>query len=335
MVTDINMPVMTGLELLNKINEKQDNKIKVVIISAYSDMDNIRYAMNKGAFDFLTKPIDLKDLEKTIEKTVDTAKFIRQSFEIQAQMDTYNKELYTANEIQQAILPKVFPPFPELKQFDIYGHMKAAQFVGGDFFDFFLIGDDKLGFTIGDVSGKGVPAALFMAVARTVIQSVGGTGVSTKECISYANSFLCKESVDSMFVTIFYGILNFKTGELQYTNAGHNYPYIINPDNNVTMLDVGSNVILGAFENAVFTENITKLSPNSSIVLYTDGVNEAADINNRQLGTDAIVRYLAFGMDKKTPEQITQGIFNLVKQHAVECDQSDDITVLTLTFNGK
>lgn len=346
-VTDINMPVMTGLELLKRINERQTNFIKVVVVSAYSDMDNIRYAMNKGAFDFLTKPVDLKDLEATIEKTVENVKIIRKSLELKKQIEDYNRELESAKEIQQAIIPKVFPPFPKIKEFDIYGHMKAAKLVGGDFFDYFLIDDNKVGFVIGDVSGKGMPAAIFMAVSQTIIHSLGKSGLPTNECLSKANQLLCNESVESMFVTVFYGVLDFKTGELKYTNAGHNYPFIIHSDGHVTTLDVGSSVLLGAFDDGVFYENTYQLTPNSCIVLYTDGVNEAVDVNNRQLGTDVIMRYLTFNSNYDDPKNVTDGIFELVYKYsgldkqssdeditAAINNKTDDITVLTLSYKG-
>ena len=334
-ITDINMPIMTGLELLNHINEMKDNKIKVIIISAYSDMGNIRYAMNKGAFDFLTKPIDLEDLERTISKTVEIVQFIRESYEARDQLDNYSKELYAANQIQQAILPKVFPPFPKIKSFDIYGHMEAAKMIGGDFFDFFLIGENKIGFVIGDVSGKGTPAALFMAISRTVLQTLGKTGISPEECISLANLSLCKESVDSMFVTVFYAILDYTTGDLTYVNAGHNYPIIIKPDGNVFQLIEETCMILGAFDTAKYTSRTYKLEPNSMIILYTDGVNEATDINNKQYGNDALLRFLTYSDNKNSPTAINKGIFNAVKLYSKDCEQTDDISVLTLSYYGE
>jgi len=333
-ITDINMPIMNGLELLKKINEMKDTIIKVIIISAYSDMSNLRTAMNGGAFDFLTKPIDLADLENTIAKTVEIVQFIKDSYTVREQLDNYNRELYAANEIQQAILPKVFPPFPEIRQFDIYGHMEAAKMIGGDFFDFFLIGNDRIGFVIGDVSGKGTPAALFMAISRTILQTLGKTGMSPQECITQANIALCKESVDSMFVTVFYGILNYKTGELNYVNAGHNYPILINSFGNVTMLQEETCMIMGAFDDAKYRQRTQQLEPNSMIILYTDGVNEAADINNKQFGNDALMRYLAYASNKRNPKLVNQGIFDVVKQYSTGREQTDDISVLTLAYYG-
>ena len=333
-ITDINMPIMNGIELLVKINEMKLRTIKVVIISAYSDMINIRLAMNQGAFDFLTKPIDFNDLEKTIQKTIETVNFIKSSHELGSKIDNYQRELLAASEIQQAILPKTFPPFPDIKKFDIFGNMEPAELIGGDFFDFFLLDGSRIGLVIGDVSGHGLSAALFMAVARTIIHSLGKFELSPAACLSEANRFLCKESVDSMFVTVFYALFNYNTGELVYANAGHNYPFILNSNGCVSLIDYGSSIILGAFEDAKFTENKIILEKNSSLILYTDGVNEAVDINNMRIGTDVVMHFLSIFSDKNDPKNITNGIFNLVRQYSVNNKQTDDITVLTLSYYG-
>ena len=336
-VTDINMPIMDGLELLQRINEKRNPLLKVIIVSAYGDMDNIRIAMNNGAFDFLTKPINLDDFEKTIEKTIETIKVISEGIKSQEKLIDYDKELSAASEIQQAILPKKFPPFPELTSFDIYGRMEAAQQVGGDFFDFFMINKNNLGFVIGDVSGKGVPSAIFMAVTRTLIFSYGKAGYSVEECLKLTNDTLCAESVDSMFVTVFYGILNIDTGEIVYANAGHCYPYIIRKSGSVEVLNEGSSIILGAFENSKFIKNKVQLEPDDSFFLYTDGVNESMDLSRNQLGDEALFKHLCYLRnvpDKNNPRVVTDSVFDLVKHHAQNTTQSDDITVLTISYYG-
>jgi len=333
-ITDINMPIMTGLELLSNINKLQNATLKVVIVSAYGDMKNIRFAMNNGAFDFLTKPIDFTDLEKTIEKTLQLIQTIKQGLKAQEEVESHTRELDTAREVQLSMLPKAFPPFPNINQFDIYGRMKAAKSVGGDFFDFFLIGDDRIGFVIGDVSGKGISASIFMAVARTIIRTFGVTGISTNECLKRSNELLYANSSDSMFVTVFYGMLNYKTGELKYTNAGHNYPYLLTSRNNVIEMNTNSSVMLGAFDNAEFIENEIQLVPNTSIVMFTDGVTEAMNEDRQLLGNASLTKYLAYMPAKDTPKNITDGIFDLVKQHTSNSEQSDDITVLTLAYYG-
>ncbi|MCF6285073.1 MAG: response regulator [Candidatus Hydrogenedentes bacterium] len=169
-LTDINMPVMDGLTLLTRLAEREE-LFKAVVISAYGDMDNIRTAMNRGAFDFITKPIDFADLEITIEKTAAEILTLKEGQEASRKLIAVSHELEVAARIQESILPKIFPPFPERSELEIYAAMTPAKQVGGDFYDFFFIDDDHLAFVIGDVSGKGVPAALFMAVCRTLIKA--------------------------------------------------------------------------------------------------------------------------------------------------------------------
>ena len=223
-LSDINMPEMDGLTLLSKVRELKNPLLKTVICSAYGDMENIRTAMNRGAFDFVTKPVDFGDLEVTIEKTIQELDVLREGLAYHDKLLSIEHDLMVAREIQRAILPK---HIPDLNWADIYGSMDAAKQIGGDFYDFFLIDDHRLGFVIGDVSGKGIPAAIFMAVSRTLIRATGLKGMSPVECMNYVNHLLCTESVNSMFVTVFYGIIDLESGTLNYVNAGHNPPILL------------------------------------------------------------------------------------------------------------
>ena len=255
-LSDINMPEMDGLTLLAKVNELKNPAMKCIMVSAYGDMDNIRSAMNKGAFDFATKPIDLDDLSRTIEKAIEQVRYIRESQQEHNQLESIKNDLAIAGEIQQTILPRSFPPFPELTEVvDIYASMTPAKDVGGDFYDFFQIDDERIGLVIADVSGKGVPASLFMAVSRTLLRATALRGVSSAECLTYANKLLCKESLDSMFVTVFYGIYHYKTGMMDYTNAGHNPPYLLRGGRTVECLPVASNFVVGVFDDIEFESN--------------------------------------------------------------------------------
>src|ERR1051325_6158617 len=162
-LTDINMPEMDGLSLLVRLNEL-NLLLKAVIVSAYGDMENIRTAMNRGAADFLTKPIDFQDLEITVNKTLKQLQVLKEAVQTHDQLLAIRHELEIARNIQQAILPRTFPAFPERKDFDLFAAMLPAREVGGDFYDFFLIDNDRLGFVIGDVSGKGVRGAIFLGM---------------------------------------------------------------------------------------------------------------------------------------------------------------------------
>ena len=188
-LSDINMPVMDGLTLLGKLTGL-DRILKAVIVSAYGDMQNIRIAMNRGAFDFVTKPIDFQDLEITINRTLDEILALKRSLQDRAQLNALQQELNIAARIQQSILPRVFPAFPDRTEFDVFAAMTPAKEVGGDFYDFFLIDGERLGFVIGDVSGKGVPAALFMAVTRTLLRATAMQASSAGDCLQYVNKVL-------------------------------------------------------------------------------------------------------------------------------------------------
>ena len=184
-LSDINMPEMDGLTLLAKVNEMRNPAMKVIMVSAYGDMGNIRQAMNNGAFDFATKPIDLDDLSVTIEKAIEQIEYVHKSQKEHTQLESLRTDLAIASQIQQAILPQVFPPFPEdADKVDIAASMTPAKDVGGDFYDFFRIDDNHIGLVIADVSGKGIPAAIFMAVSRTLTRATGIRGGNPADCIS-------------------------------------------------------------------------------------------------------------------------------------------------------
>ena len=198
-----------------------------------------------------------------------------------------------------------------------------------DFYDFFPIDDHRVGFTIADVSGKGVPAAIFMAVSRTLIKATGLRDMPSNECIFTVNNMLCGESVDSMFVTVFYGIYDLKTGVIDFTNAGHNPPYILHADGSVEMLNSECNLVLGAIEGMSFKNESLQLNPGDAIVMYTDGVTEAENIDHAQFGesrTEAVLSELKGA----TSKQIVDTINEKLKEFVDGAPQSDDITQLVI-----
>ena len=332
-LSDINMPEMDGLTLLMKLKELKNPGLKTVIVSAYGDMENIRTAMNRGAFDFLTKPINFDDLEITIKKTMEEIVLARLSMEEHDQLLFIQQDLQTAHEIQQAILPKVFPPYPDRTDFDIYASMVAAREVGGDFLDFFMIDNDRVGFVIGDVSGKGVPAAIFMAVSRTLIRATGLKGIPTAECMHYVNNLLCNESVSCMFVTVFYGILNTQNGELEYVNAGHNPPYILTGEGN-RLMEMTGGAILGCIENYHYNSKKITLAPGDRLFLYTDGVTEAFTKNYEAYGDQRLALFLEENKEFSI-EELVKGLLNEVNNHSMGTPQSDDITLLSICYRGR
>ena len=329
-LSDINMPEMDGLTLLTKINEMQNPALKCIMVSAYGDMGNIRSAMNNGAFDFATKPIDLDDLSLTIEKAIEQIDYIKQAQEEHTQLELLKTDLAVAAEIQQAILPRIFPPFPENEhELDLAALMTPAKDVGGDFYDFFRIDDDHIGVVMADVSGKGIPAAIFMAVSRTLIRTVGLQGGTPGKCLTTSNELLSKESADCMFVTVFYAIYNIRTGELAYCNGGHNSPFILRANGMVEQLPQSVNTVVGCIDGVTFEEHNAQLHPGDTLLMYTDGVNEAFNVSLEEYGETRMEQVLA-SMKGKDCSDIINGLLDDVRTFAGEAPQSDDITIMAL-----
>jgi sigma-B regulation protein RsbU (phosphoserine phosphatase) len=330
-MTDINMPVMDGLTLLARIGDL-DRIIKTIVVSAYGDMDNIRAAMNRGAYDFLTKPMSFEDLDITLNKTVQRVGVLRQSLMEHEQLVAIQQELNVATRIQQSILPCDFPPFPSMKGFDLFGTMIPAREVGGDFYDFFLLDQDRLGLVIGDVSGKGVPAAIFMAVSRTLLKSVALTGIAPGDCMQQVNQLLSLENSSFMFVTLFYGILNIRTGEFEFCNAGHNPPFLITRNGHSKVLATPSNIALGVDENFSFNTETSCLNPEDTLYLYTDGVTEAFNIREEMFTEVRLQKTLdeAAGLP---PKQVIRMVVEAVESFAAGTPQSDDLTMMVIRYN--
>lgn len=328
---DINMPEMDGLEMLAKVNEMQNPALRVIMVSAYGDMENIRLAMNDGAFDFATKPIDMDDLERTVEKAIKQIDFVHESQKEHKKLEGLEKDLAAANQIQQFILPRVFPPFPEVSdQLDIYASMEAAKDIGGDFYDFFRIDDDHVALVIGDVCGKGIPAALFMAVSRTFIRSVGMQYEHVGECMTKVNQLLASSSVEYMFVTVFYAIYNIRTGLLTYCNGGHNPPYLLHANGTTEELPlIQGNYIVGALKGISYKESTLQMEHGDTLVMFTDGVTEAMNSAKETFGKtrfNNMLRTLADKSSQEIIENVKAGITDFVGDR----EQSDDITMLVL-----
>ena len=329
-LSDINMPEMDGLTLLTKVNEMQNPALKCIMVSAYGDMGNIRTAMNNGAFDFATKPIDLDDLSVTIEKAIEQIDYIKKSQAEHTQLESLKTDLAVAGEIQHAILPRIFPPFPENDyELDLAALMTPAKDVGGDFYDFFRIDKEHIGVVMADVSGKGVPAAIFMAVSRTLIRAIGLQGYTPDVCLTKANELLCGESVDSMFVTVFYAIYNIYTGELDYCNGGHNSPYILRSDGRVEQMPVSTNCMVGVIDGFTFNKDKAQMGVGDTLVMYTDGVNEAFNTEFVEYGDDRMEKVLG-ELNGKTCREVIDGQLEDVRRYAEGAEQSDDITIMAL-----
>jgi sigma-B regulation protein RsbU (phosphoserine phosphatase) len=330
-LTDINMPQMDGLTFLEKIRDLKNPLLKTVIISAYGDMENIRTAMNLGAFDFITKPIDFEDLQVTINKTLAEVAYLKTALATHNHFVALQQELEIARSIQTSILPKNALGNTGAKRFEIEAFIETAAEVGGDFYDFFMIDDKRLGFVIGDVSGKGVPAAIFMAVSKTAIKTTAMRNLPANECMQIINNILARESVSEMYVTGIYGILDISRGDLEVCNAGHNYPYLLGQNGGIRMLKESGGIPLGYLENFDYIKHNLKLQHGETLFFYTDGVPEA--MNNKGIDfSEARLEASLKAHKKDDLNGLLQGIVSDVKQFTGGIVQSDDITMLALRY---
>jgi sigma-B regulation protein RsbU (phosphoserine phosphatase) len=255
--------------------------------------------------------------------------------ETTAAKERIESELKIAHTIQMSFLPKRFPPFPEKEEFEIFAVLEPAKEVGGDLYDFFLIDEDHIFFSIGDVSGKGVPAALFMAVTKTLMKGIASQTVSPSITLSKVNHELCKDNDSSMFVTVFCGILNLKTGELLCSNAGHNLPIMISAGGEIRWLESPPGLLLGIMEDAQFEISRIIMTPGDTLFLYTDGVTEAMNPQQNFFSDQTLIKTIAGCPDQQIPEAIIDCVLTAVKAFSAEEPQSDDITMLALHYRGK
>jgi sigma-B regulation protein RsbU (phosphoserine phosphatase) len=244
------------------------------------------------------------------------------------------QELAHAAQIQQSILPHRFPAFPDRKDFELHAAMVPAKEVGGDFFDFFLLDPEHLGFVIGDVSGKGVPAALFMAVSRTLLRAFAQHRAAPGECLAYMNSNLAVQSDSAMFTTVFYGILDTRSGDLQFANGGHNRPYVVSVGGEPRPLSLESGPIVGIMDGFAYDTYTARLASGETLILYTDGVTEAQDKNDAFFGEKQLEQHLSAHCGESA-EQLVACVHAAVQEFANGAPQSDDITVLALRFVGQ
>ena len=327
-LSDINMPKMDGLTLLQKIREENFD-LRTIMVSAYSDIENIRAAMNNGAFDFITKPINFQDMEITIERSFNNLKETREALRSRDDLLILKKELNLAHKIQQSILPKDFDIHPACHAKAI---MVPAKEVGGDFYDILKLDSKHIAFAVGDVSGKGVPAALFAMVNQTLLRSTSSALFrSTGKLITQVNQRCSKNNDNCMFITLFFGILNTQTGELTYTNAGHLPPLLLHSDGQHEELPLTGGLPLGIAEDEEFTEKTITLRPDDTLFVYTDGITEAINANGEEFGTPRLVEELISQASRELPT-LNDYIYDQVSNFAHGVAQFDDLTALSLRY---
>lgn len=249
-----------------------------------------------------------------------------------AAKERIESELKIAHEIQMSMVPKIFPPFPERSEFDIFATLVPAKEVGGDLYDFFFLDDDHLCFAVGDVSGKGVPASLFMAVTKTLFRATAATSSAPGEILARLNAEICRDNESCMFVTFFCAILNIRTGQIEYSNGGHNRPYYLHSGGERALENPGGRA-LGIAEQSQYASGRLMLARGEALLLYTDGVTEAMDASETLYSDQRLKRFLGSHGDS-SPREMIGDLVGDVRKFTGAAAQSDDITVLALRYFG-
>ncbi|MDK2808693.1 MAG: phosphoserine phosphatase RsbU/P [Clostridiales bacterium] len=273
----------------------------------------------------------LFDAIKTMEK--DIGNYINNLTAITAEKERIAAELDVATQIQASMLPCIFPAFPEHKEFDIYATMQPAKEVGGDFYDFFLIDDDHLAVVIADVSGKGVPAALFMVITKTLIKNQAQSGISPSQVFTLVNEQLCENNEAGMFVTAWMGVLEISTGHMEYVNAGHNPPLVKKNTKEVEFIKSRAGFVLAGMEGIAYRQNEMMLEPGDCLFLYTDGVTEATNQESEFYGENRLKERIKHCKEGE-PVKLLSAIKNDMDIFVLDAAQFDDITMLALMIRG-
>jgi sigma-B regulation protein RsbU (phosphoserine phosphatase) len=283
--------------------------------------------MNRGAIDFLTKPIDFADFEITIRKGLAHIARLKNSIQTQEDLIALHHELAVAARIQRWTLPRIFPPFPERRDFELHAAMAPAKDVSGDLFDFFLLDETHLGFMIGDVNGTGVSAALYAAITRTLLRATALQGIAPAACLQRLESALAGQQDASMSPTLFYGVLDTRTGDLEFASNGHPAPYYHSANGGAKPLHIP------AKQHTSHLTGTIRMKPGDGLLLYTDGVTEANNATSEWFGDDRIKEHVNLHASG-TSEQMVLDLITALRFFSPATPQGDDITVMALRYRG-
>lgn len=281
-----------------------------------------------------TKIREIKQMAESLKNMEqDTVSYIENLTTVTAERERIDTELTLAKRIQANVLPSLFPPFPDRYEFDIFASMTPAKEVGGDFYDFFLIDKNRLGLVMADVSGKGVPAALFMMATKNLIKTYALNGGTPSEILTAVNREICKSNHDDMFVTVWFGILDLTTGNVMAANAGHEYPVIKHRDGNFELFKDKHGFVIGGIDTAKYRDYELKLGLGDSLFLYTDGVPEANNKNLELFGNERMLKALNSAADD-SPRSILAAVNNAINDFVGDAPAFDDITMMSIKFNA-
>ena len=306
--------------------------VKKLVVSNIYQINESLSAITEGNLDTVVNVrshVEFDDLSNDINTTVDTLK--RYIADAAARIDA---ELAFAKAIQHSALPSVFPPYPGRSEFDIHADMYTAKEVGGDFYDFYFVDEDTLAFLVADVSGKGIPAAMFMMQSKTLLKSCAESGMPIEQVFTTANEKLCEGNDAGMFVTAWMGLLNVKTGLVTFANAGHNPPLVRQADGSFQYHKTRAGFVLAGMEGIRYRKFELQLQPGDTIYLYTDGVTEATNADEKLYGDARLLTHLN-SLGCASAKEICESVKADVDAFAGEAEQFDDITMLCLTWHGR
>ena len=326
-ISDINVANTDCVSLISDLR-KTHPLMRSIVVSAYGDISTLRAVMRGGAHDFVTKPIDFKDLADTVNKTAKVVTNIKQVEANNQKLTAISGELNVSAQLQRSMLPG---NVVKKGSIELFADTTPAADVGGDFYDYFWLSDTKLGVVMADVSGKNVSAAMFGVMAKTLIKSFARVYPSPAECFHVVNTMLCQENVQTMFVTAMYGIVDMEKNEMIYTNAGHLPIGLVKPNTEAVFLDCDPGMALGIWDGTEFCDNVHKFSPGEMIIMYTDGVNEAANLAGEEYDYDRFKKVLTDN-SRASPQVLRQELMKSIREFIGEAPQSDDITTLCIRY---
>ncbi len=323
-LSDINMPEMDGLSLLEKLIERNP-VLKVVMISAYGDMQNVRTAMNRGAFDFITKPIVPADLEATVEKTLRYVARLKSAIKLE-------QELSIARTVQLGLLPN---SCMSNNDFEVSGFCEPAQSIGGDYYDIIQLSHAKFGIAVADASGKGVSAAIYMTLIKGLLHANATVEHSPKEVLIKINTLLHRIIKRGSFVSMIYAVMDTSTGEFSYARAGHLPPILVSEEDDVRQVPLrAKGMALGLANSAAFAFTIDEasytLKHGDALVLYTDGFIEARNPRGEEYGMERLQQAAFVHCLNSTATDMVRAIVNDVKAFAGNAPQHDDMAMVAI-----
>jgi phosphoserine phosphatase RsbU/P len=330
---DVMMPKVDGYQVLSWMKGANLlNDLPVIMISALNEVESVVRCIELGALDYLMKPFNPVLLKARITSSLEKK---RLRDEINAHLARLTEELDAARRLQLGMVPQVFPPPTPERPVEVFAMMEPAREVGGDLYDFFYCADGTFCFLVGDVSGKGMPAALFMARTKSLIRlttefmrAPHGAAATAGEIVKRVNIELCQNNDDVMFVTLFFGMLQPKTGEFNFCNAGHNAPFLLT-SGNVQPIDGAKGSVLGVDDRGEYTTGAMTIAPGATIYLYTDGVSEAGNLSYELFSEERIEGILR-GMPFVKSSDLVNAVASAVRDFAGGAEQSDDITMMAI-----